>query len=204
MEEIKKLELEALQCRRCKLAEGRTNVVFGVGNPSAELMFIGEAPGYNEDIQGEPFVGAAGKLLDKVILEQTGFTRKEIYITNVVKCRPPNNRDPETDEIIACNPFLSKQIELIRPLVICTLGNFATKTILDSKEGISRLRGSVFSKFGAKIIPTYHPAAILRNMNLLPNFERDIKKAFELLDEIKKGKNPAIQRGDELEQPTLF
>ncbi len=204
MEEIKKLELEALQCRRCKLAEGRTNVVFGVGNPSAELMFIGEAPGYNEDIQGEPFVGAAGKLLDKVILEQTGYTRKEIYITNVVKCRPPNNRDPETDEIIACNPFLSKQIELIKPLVICTLGNFATKTILDSKEGISRLRGSVFSKFGAKIIPTYHPAAILRNMNLLPNFERDIKKAFELLDEIKKGKNPVIQRGDELEQPTLF
>lgn len=204
MDELKKLEEEARNCYRCKLSEYRTNVVFGVGNPEARLMFIGEGPGYNEDIQGEPFVGAAGKLLDKVIFEETGLTRKDVYITNVVKCRPPNNRDPEPDEIIACNPYLVQQIKIIKPVVICTLGNFASKTILDKKEGITKLRGKIFEAHGAKVIPTYHPAAILRNPGLIENFKRDIKLAFV---ELKKAAENKVQKGDaakEFEQPSLF
>ncbi|MCX7832205.1 MAG: uracil-DNA glycosylase [Actinobacteria bacterium] len=203
MEALQKLKDSALNCQKCKLHEYRTQVVFGVGNPDADLMFIGEAPGYNEDVKGEPFVGAAGKLLDKVIFEETGLTRNQIYITNVVKCRPPNNRNPEEDEIVACNPYLLKQIELIKPKVICALGNFAARTLLGKNEGISKLRGRIFISHGIKVVPTFHPAAILRNPNLIDTFREDIKLVHILLNEPGEEKDSS-KKGEEFEQPSLF
>jgi len=131
-------------CQRCKLAKmGRTQVVFGVGNPHASVMFVGEAPGFNEDQQGEPFVGAAGKLLND-LLQSAGLSRSDIYIANVIKCRPPNNRDPEPDEVETCKPFLMQQIAMIRPKLVCTLGNWATQTLLERKVGITKVRGQAF------------------------------------------------------------
>lgn len=150
------------QCARCELAATRTNFVFGVGNPEAKLMLIGEAPGRDEDLQGEPFVGAAGQLLTK-ILEAVQFHRSDVYIANILKCRPPGNRNPEPVEIAACSPILARQIELVKPLILCTLGSFAAKTILNEKEGISRLRGRIHYYRGIPVIPTFHPAALLRN-----------------------------------------
>jgi DNA polymerase len=150
------------ECRRCPLGDLRTNFVFGVGNPNATVMFVGEAPGRDEDLQGEPFVGRAGKLLNK-ILESIGFQREDVYIANILKCRPPGNRDPQPSEIASCEPILGRQITLIRPLILCTLGAFAARTLLDTKQGISRLRGRVHSYRGVPLIPTYHPAALLRN-----------------------------------------
>jgi uracil-DNA glycosylase len=156
----------AQTCALCKLAGGRTQVVFGVGRPDADLMFVGEGPGEQEDLQGEPFVGRAGKLLTQLI-EGIGLTRADVYIANVVKCRPPGNRDPQPEEIEACAPWLDRQLELIRPKVIVTLGNFATKLLLDTKEGITKLRGNEFrfARAGveAVLVPTYHPAAVLRS-----------------------------------------
>jgi DNA polymerase len=151
---------EASTCPRCRLAETRTQVVFGVGNPDADLLFIGEAPGQHEDRQGEPFVGAAGQLLTRM-LEGIGLTRAEVYIANILKCRPPGNRDPQEDEIESCTPWLVEQISLIQPVVIVTLGNFATKYVLQTQQGITRMRGSVYPWHGRKVIPTFHPAAIL-------------------------------------------
>jgi len=150
------------QCTRCKLHAGRTNVVFGVGNPKARLMFIGEGPGQQEDLQGEPFVGRAGHKLDQMI-EAIGLSRAEVYIANIVKCRPPNNRDPERDEIETCSPFLVRQIEAIRPRVIVTLGGPATKTLLSTRVGITRLRGEWHSYRKIPVMPTFHPAYVLRN-----------------------------------------
>ncbi len=149
-------------CARCSLAKARTNFVFGVGNPDANVMFIGEAPGRDEDVQGEPFVGAAGKLLNQ-ILEAIGFAREDVYIANILKCRPPGNRDPQPNEIAACSPILARQIDLIRPVVLCTLGAFAARTLLGVNEGISRLRGRTHLYRGIPVFPTYHPAALLRN-----------------------------------------
>jgi uracil-DNA glycosylase len=160
-------ELAALahDCTSCKLASGRTQVVFGVGRDDADLMLVGEGPGQNEDLQGEPFVGRAGQLLTQLI-EGIGLQRPDVYIANVVKCRPPGNRDPEPDEIEACAPWLDRQLALIRPRVIVTLGNFATKLLLDTKDGITKLRGRTFpfSRAGvdAELLPTLHPAAVLR------------------------------------------
>jgi uracil-DNA glycosylase len=152
----------SLDCRRCGLATGRTQVVFGVGNPNAHLMFVGEGPGEQEDLQGIPFVGRAGQLLTRLI-EGIGLTREDVYIANVVKCRPPGNRDPLPDEIAACSPWLDRQLELIAPRVVVTLGNFATKLLLETKEGITKLRGREFAyRDGAVLIPTFHPAAVLR------------------------------------------
>lgn len=151
---------EAAGCTRCKLAGGRTQVVFGTGSPTADLMFIGEGPGFHEDRLGEPFVGAAGQLLNRM-LGEIGLEREDVYIANVVKCRPPGNRDPEPDEIEACTPWLIEQISLIQPQVIVTLGNFATKFVLDTTTGITRLRGQVHEWHGRTVIPTFHPAAIL-------------------------------------------
>ena len=151
---------EAADCTRCKLAEGRTQVVFGAGSPTADLMFIGEGPGFHEDRKGEPFVGAAGQLLNRM-LGEIGLERDDVYIANVVKCRPPGNRDPEPDEIEACTPWLIEQISLIQPTVIVTLGNFATKFVLDTTTGITRLRGQIHEWHGRTVIPTFHPAAIL-------------------------------------------
>jgi uracil-DNA glycosylase family 4 len=154
------LERTASTCTRCRLATGRTQVVFGVGNPDADVMFIGEGPGYYEDKQGEPFVGAAGQLLTK-LLGEIGLRREDVYIANVVKCRPPGNRDPHPDEIDACKPYLDGQIEQIRPRLVVTLGNFATRFILDRQVSISRVRGERFRIDGRSVLPTFHPAAIL-------------------------------------------
>ncbi len=152
---------EAATCTKCRLATSRTQVVFGVGNPDARLMFIGEAPGMHEDKQGEPFVRAAGQLLTRM-LGEIGLARKEVYIANILKCRPPGNRDPQEDEIEACTPWLVEQMSLIQPEVIVTLGNFATKFVLQTQTGITRMRGSVYPWHGRTVIPTFHPAAVLR------------------------------------------
>jgi uracil-DNA glycosylase family 4 len=151
---------EAADCTKCRLAAGRTQVVFGVGDPDADLMFIGEGPGFHEDKQGEPFVGAAGQLLTRM-LGEIGLTREEVYINNVVMCRPPGNRDPQPDEIESCTPWLVERISIIQPKLIVTLGNFATKFVLQTSLGITRVRGSVHEWHGRKVIPTFHPAAIL-------------------------------------------
>jgi uracil-DNA glycosylase len=158
---LEELAQTASTCTRCRLATGRTQAVFGVGSPNADVMFIGEGPGYYEDKQGEPFVGAAGQLLNRM-LGEIGLRREDVYICNVVKCRPPGNRDPLPDEIESCRPFLEGQVENVRPRVIVTLGNFATRVILDRPVSISRVRGQRFEWEGRTVIPTFHPAAILR------------------------------------------
>ena len=170
-----------VDCTRCKLHRmGRRQVVFGVGNPDADLMFVGEAPGADEDIQGIPFVGRAGQLLTKMI-QAIQLERDQVYIANVIKCRPPDNRNPEPDEIETCQPFLFRQIEAVRPKVIVALGSFAAKTLLKTQDSISRLRGRVYDFQGAKLIPTFHPSYLLRS----PQFKReaweDLKKARALL-----------------------
>jgi uracil-DNA glycosylase family 4 len=150
------------ECTRCKLAGGRTTLVFGTGNPHAELMFVGEGPGADEDQQGEPFVGKAGQLLTKMI-EAMGFRREQVYIANVVKCRPPGNRDPEPEEIAACEPFLKQQIAAVAPKVVVALGRFAVQTLLRDPTPISKQRGRWRAYEGVKLMPTFHPAYLLRN-----------------------------------------
>jgi uracil-DNA glycosylase len=157
------LRTEALGCVRCPLSEGRTQVVFGVGDSAADLMFVGEAPGREEDLVGEPFVGRSGQLLDRLMEEELGLHRSQCYIANVLKCRPPDNRDPAPGEIEACRPYLERQIELIEPKVLVTLGNFASRLLLDTGSGIRSLRGSVYpTRYGA-VVPTYHPSFALRS-----------------------------------------
>jgi uracil-DNA glycosylase family 4 len=164
-------------CTRCKLHTlGRTQVVFGVGNPNADLMFVGEAPGADEDIQGIPFVGRAGQLLTKII-EAIGMKREDVYIANVIKCRPPQNRNPEPDEVETCEPFLFRQIDVIRPKVIVALGKFGAQTLLRTLDPISRLRGRVFEYRGSKLIPTFHPAYLLRN----PSSKREVWEDMKLV-----------------------
>ncbi len=161
-------------CTRCKLHRHRTQIVFGVGNPKASLVFVGEAPGADEDAQGEPFVGRAGQLLTKII-EAMGLKREEVYICNIIKCRPPNNRTPETDEILACQPFLLKQLQAIEPKFICALGAPAAQTLLQTKESISRLRGKFFDFHGIPLLPTFHPAYLLRNPHEKKTVWEDMK-----------------------------
>ena len=161
-EALAALEAEFKQCVLCALSEKRTQVVFGAGNPDAKLMFVGEAPGYDEDQQGEPFVGAAGQLLTKII-EAMKLRRSDVYIANCLKCRPPGNRSPLPSEIVTCKPILMRQIEIIRPRFICALGKFAAQTLLGTEEPISRLRGRFFDWNGVKLMPTFHPAYLLRN-----------------------------------------
>jgi uracil-DNA glycosylase family 4 len=151
------------ECKRCKLAPMRTNLVFGVGNPAADLMFVGEAPGHEEDLRGEPFVGRAGQLLTDIIERGMGMTRAEVYICNVIKCRPPENRNPEADEVATCEPFLLRQIDLVRPRVIVGLGTFAVQAVLKIKTPIGKLRGKWHEVRGIKLMPTFHPAYLLRN-----------------------------------------
>jgi DNA polymerase len=159
--DINEIRSQALGCTKCRLAEGRTNVVWADGNLDSDLLFIGEAPGFHEDKQGLPFVGAAGQLLDK-LLGEIGLDRNSAAIVNVLKCRPPGNRDPLPDEIELCRPYLDAQLEHMRPRVIVTLGNFATKFILEMSIGITRARGHEYKRRGATVIPTFHPAAALR------------------------------------------
>jgi uracil-DNA glycosylase len=159
---LEQLRVDASTCTKCVLAQGRTQVVFGVGDPNAALMFVGEGPGREEDLAGEPFVGRSGKLLDRLMWEELGLTRDKCYIANVVKCRPPNNRNPEPAEITACRPYLEEQVALIAPKVIITLGNFATRLLLNTTDGIGQLRGSVFPYGQGHLVPTYHPAYALR------------------------------------------
>jgi DNA polymerase len=166
-------------CRRCKLCSGRTHLVFGVGNPRANLMFVGEGPGRDEDLQGEPFVGRAGQLLTDIITKGIGVKREDVYIANVVKCRPPDNRNPEPDEVGACEPFLKKQIELIRPEIIVALGKFAVQTLLQTKMPITKLRGNWHTYQGIKLMPTFHPAYLLRNPADKKLVWEDIKKVIK-------------------------
>jgi len=168
-------------CTRCKLHRlGRNQVVFGVGNPDADLMFIGEAPGADEDVQGEPFVGRAGQLLTRII-EAINLRREDVYIANVIKCRPPQNRNPEPDEVETCEPFLFRQIDAVKPRVIVALGKFAAQTLLRTSEPISRLRGRVCDYRGAKLIPTFHPAYLLRNPSSKRQVWEDMKLASGFL-----------------------
>ena len=168
-------------CRRCKLCTlGRSQIVFGVGNARARLMFVGEGPGEEEDKRGEPFVGKAGQLLTKII-EAIGLTREQVYIANVIKCRPPGNRNPEPDEVAACEPFLFRQIDAIQPRVIVPLGKFAAQCLLKTADPITRLRGRTFDYRGATLIPTFHPAYLLRNPSAKREVWEDMKKVRSIL-----------------------
>src|SRR6516165_3407308 len=169
MTTLDSVRAEMGDCQRCKLAPKRTNLVFGSGNPGAELVFVGEAPGYDEDQQGLPFVGRAGQLLTKII-ESINLKREDVYICNVLKCRPPDNRNPEPDEVASCNPFLKKQLATIRPKIVCCLGTFAAQTVLQTAAPISRLRGKFHDLDGIRVIATFHPAYLLRS----PEKKRDV------------------------------
>jgi DNA polymerase len=166
------------ECKRCKLHLTRRHVVFGEGSEKAQLVFIGEGPGEDEDRQGRPFVGKAGQLLTRII-NAIGLRREEVYITNIVKCRPPHNRNPQQEEIATCEPFLNKQLEIIQPRIICALGAFAAQTLLKTDEKISQLRGRFFSCRGIKVMPTYHPAFLLRNPHKKKEAWEDMKKIQE-------------------------
>jgi len=170
-------------CSRCKLhALGRSQVVFGVGNPNADLMFVGEAPGADEDLQGEPFVGRAGQLLTKII-EAIGLTRGDVYIANVIKCRPPGNRNPEPDEVEQCEPFLFRQIDTVKPKVIVALGKFAAQCLLRTNDPITRIRGREFKYRDAVLMPTYHPAYLLRTPSAKREVWEDMKRVRAILNE---------------------
>ncbi|MGD9808558.1 MAG: uracil-DNA glycosylase family protein [Deferribacterales bacterium] len=171
------LYAQVSKCQKCRLHETRTNVVFGVGDPNADLMFVGEGPGADEDKQGEPFVGRAGQLLTKMI-EAMGHTRKTVYIANIVKCRPPENRNPFEDESNTCIPYLYKQIELIKPKVIVCLGSVAAQNLLKTKLGITKIRGEFVDLNGVKVMPTYHPAYLLRNPNMKRPCWEDLQKVM--------------------------
>ncbi len=180
---LEAIRSELGECTRCRLHEGRQSLVFGEGNPHARLVFVGEAPGREEDLQGRPFVGQAGALLTRII-EAIDLTREEVYIANIVKCRPPQNRNPQPDEIRTCLPFLRKQLEVIRPKIICALGTFAAQTLLETEERISLLRGKFYAYQGAQLMPTYHPAFLLRN----PQFKKDVWEDMKAIrEEYKKG-----------------
>ncbi len=173
---LAKIRADLGDCRRCKLSASRKNIVFGEGNPSARLVFVGEGPGFEEDQSGKPFVGAAGRLLTRII-EAIKLTRDQVYICNIIKCRPPGNRNPQPDEIQACFPFLKRQLEAIQPDFICALGKFASQTLLGSEQAISKLRGRFHDYHGIKVLPTYHPAYLLRN----PDRKRDVWEDMKML-----------------------
>jgi DNA polymerase len=173
---LEQVREELGDCQRCKLGSGRTNLVFGDGNAQAKLVFVGEGPGRDEDLQGLPFVGRAGQLLTRII-QSIGLERSQVYICNIVKCRPPGNRNPEPDEIAACEPFLLKQLEAIQPQIICALGKFAAQTLLRTPIPISKLRGQFHSYHGIKLMPTFHPAYLLRN----PHGKKQVWEDMQLI-----------------------
>ena len=175
-ETLESIQTDLGDCRRCRLCDGRKNIVFGEGTHSAKLVFVGEGPGYDEDQQGRPFVGAAGQLLTKII-QAIKLTREQVYICNIIKCRPPGNRTPLPDEILACLPFLQRQIAVLKPDFICALGTVAAQTLLKTKKPISRLRGNFHTYRGIMVLPTYHPAYLLRN----PDKKRDVWEDMKML-----------------------
>ena len=175
-QQLENIRSELGECTRCKLHQHRKHIVFGTGNPAAQLVFVGEGPGGEEDVQGKPFVGRAGQLLTKII-NSIDLTREEVYIANIIKCRPPNNRNPEPDEIKACEPFLIKQLDAIKPKIICALGTFAAQTLLETDERISRLRGKFIPYRNSRLIATFHPAFLLRN----PQRKRDVWEDMKMI-----------------------
>jgi DNA polymerase len=195
--ELAHLAQEAEACRACVLGGERTQAVFGVGSPTADLMFVGEAPGFHEDKQGEPFVGAAGQLLTKLIEQKLGMSRPDVYIANVLKCRPPGNRDPLPAEVEACKPFLARQLKLIRPKVVVALGNFAAKLLTGSSQGITRLREREFHlRDGTPLMCTFHPAAALRGGNAAAGIGEDFDKIKLVLGSVGDDpEGPAEQLG---------
>jgi len=200
-------------CNRCRLSEGRTNLVFGEGNENAGLMFVGEAPGANEDQQGRPFVGAAGKLLNE-LLSQIGLKREDVYIANIIKSRPPNNRDPLPDEIEACKPYLMEQIKIIKPKIIATLGAHAMRTMLDKNVSISNVHGQTFQANSYVIMPIFHPAAALYRRQTLDDLKQDFQNLKQVLEKDSgsdsRGQSPNSENGDspqeekQPEQGSLF
>src|SRR5260370_24018539 len=187
-----KIRTDLGDCTRCKLHKGRNKIVFGDGNPKAELVFVGEGPGHDEDVQGLPFVGRAGKLLTQMI-EAMGLRRKDVYICNVVKCRPPENRAPEKEEVATCSPFLLRQIDAIAPKVIVCLGSIAAQTLLETNRGISQFRGQWLEFRGRKLLATYHPAYLLRNPNAKGEVCEDLQKVMTVLGPgAKKGKSASF------------
>lgn len=182
-------------CHRCPLGDTRTTLVFGVGDPHARILFIGEAPGRNEDLNGEPFVGAAGRLLDE-LLSSIGLDRSEVFIANVLKCRPPGNRNPQPAEIETCTPFLAEQVRLIDPVVVATLGNFSTKYILGTETGITQLRGKLYHVDGRQVVPIYHPAAALYSPDKKQYLFEDFARLRTVLDRATGGEaNISEQQG---------
>ncbi|MBQ27426.1 MAG: uracil-DNA glycosylase [Nitrospiraceae bacterium] len=194
---LAELNASVRDCQQCRLASKRTQVVVGAGNPAATIMFIGEAPGFHEDKQGEPFVGAAGKLLTE-LLDSAGLSRNDVYIANVIKCRPPDNRNPLPDEIETCKPFLMQQIQLINPKVICTLGNFAIRTMLGKQVSITKIRGEHFEVQGFDVFPMLHPAAALHQGNFRVLLQEDFRKLKKYLD------NTHLMQPKTAEQMGLF
>ena len=180
-ETLKEIRTDLGDCRRCRLSKSRKNIVFGTGDRDARLMFVGEGPGYEEDQSGEPFVGAAGRLLTKII-DAIHHSREQVYICNIIKCRPPGNRNPMPDEIEICYPFLKRQIASVKPEIICALGTFAAQTLLETRAPISKLRGCFHDYSGIKVLPTYHPAYLLRNPEKKRDVWEDMKKLMKALD----------------------
>jgi DNA polymerase len=180
-ETLEAIRMDLGECRRCRLSESRKYIVFGAGDPHARLVFVGEGPGYDEDQKGEPFIGAAGRLLTKII-EAIKYTRDQVYICNIIKCRPPGNRNPLPDEIEACLPFLKRQLTVIKPDVICALGTFAAQALLDTTLPISKLKGRFHDYNGIRVLPTYHPAYLLRNPGKKRDVWEDMQKLMKALD----------------------
>jgi len=180
-ESLEEIRADLGECHRCSLGGQRTNLVYGVGNPQARLVFVGEAPGRDEDLKGEPFVGEAGQLLTKII-QAMGFERDQVYICNVLKCRPPGNRNPHHDEVESCSPFMLRQVKAIAPAVIVGLGTFAVQTLLQSKEPISRLRGHFHDYHGIPLMPTFHPAFLLRNPEKKREVWADMQQVMRLIE----------------------
>ena len=179
-ETLTEIRTDLGDCRRCRLSKSRKNIVFGTGDSDARLMFVGEGPGYEEDQSGEPFVGAAGRLLTKII-NAINLSREQVYICNIIKCRPPGNRNPMPDEIETCFPFLKRQIASVKPDIICALGTFAAQTLLDTRVPISKLRGCFHDYSGTKVLPTYHPAYLLRNPEKKRDVWEDMKMVMKVL-----------------------
>jgi uracil-DNA glycosylase family 4 len=181
--DLAELAAQCKDCTKCPLAATRTQVVFGRGDPTADLVFVGEAPGADEDAQGFPFVGRSGKLLDQLVLEEIGLERDDFFVMNTLMCRPPNNRDPLPEELAACRPWFDAKLDALHPKVIVTLGNFASKALLDSPLGITKLRGQTYEwRDGIKLVPTFHPAAVLRgNSDAMASMRADLVRAKKVL-----------------------